>query len=163
MPKKTNSKLQSLRAHGTLHPRPHMVDDPLFHESPFFDPADALQVKYEMLRRVRIEGAAVLHAARAFGFSRPAFYQAARAFERDGIAGLLPAKRGPKGAHKLSDDVVAWALSRLGDDPSLSVQTLADLVLGEFGIEVHPRSIARAIERYEKKRVRLLSNGAVIT
>jgi hypothetical protein len=40
----------------------------LSHE--FFDPRDLVQVKYEMLRRVRIDGASVSQAARDFGFSR---------------------------------------------------------------------------------------------
>jgi len=114
-----------------------------------------------MLRRVRVEGAAAAHAARAFGFSRPAFYQAARSFQSDGIAGLLPAKRGPKGGHKLSDDVLDWVRSKLESDPSQSTQALADMVLDEFGVEVHPRSIARAIARYEKKNALTSSKPSI--
>jgi len=37
---------------------------------------DVVQVKYEMLRRVRVDQVPMARAARAFGFSRPAFYQA---------------------------------------------------------------------------------------
>jgi hypothetical protein len=56
----------------------------------FFDPHDAAQVKYEMLRRVRVDDQPVTAATRAFGFSRPTFYQAHEAFERAGLPGLLP-------------------------------------------------------------------------
>jgi transposase len=151
MPQRTDPKHQTLRAHGTLHARPELVTDPLFCDSPFFDPHDALQVKYEMLRRVRVDGVAVLHAARAFGMSRPSYYQAAEAFERGGIGALLPAKRGPRHAHKLSDDVLVWVRAKLHDAPSLTASELAKLIHGQFGIEVHPRSIERALARAEKK------------
>ena len=47
-------KRQTLRRHGTLNPEPESVTDPLFHGNDFFDPNDLVQVKYEMLRRVRL-------------------------------------------------------------------------------------------------------------
>ena len=50
--------------------------DELFLRHEFFDPRDLVQVKYEMLRRVRVDGASVSQAARDFGFSRTAFYRA---------------------------------------------------------------------------------------
>src|SRR6266571_731409 len=86
---------RALKARGGLHPHPEQVTDPLFAESAFFDPHDGVQVKYEMLRRVRLERRSVSEAAETFGFSRPAFYQAQRAFSSDGLPGLLPRKRGP--------------------------------------------------------------------
>ena len=49
-------KRDALKAQGALHPRPQDVTDPLFRESTFFDAHDIVQVKYEMLRRVRGEG-----------------------------------------------------------------------------------------------------------
>jgi len=68
-----DAKRHILRAQGTLNPRPQEVAHALFQESDFFDPRDLLQVKYEMLRQVRVENQAVSHAAEAFGFSRPSF------------------------------------------------------------------------------------------
>ena len=38
--------------------------------------------------------------------ARPSFYQAQLAFEQDGIAGLVPHKRGPKQAHKLTSKII---------------------------------------------------------
>src|SRR5215469_8633345 len=47
---------QVLTEQGTAHPRPEAVTDPLFYDSAFFDPNDLVQVKYEMLRSVQVEG-----------------------------------------------------------------------------------------------------------
>ena len=93
-----DQKTLELKRTGTLNPRPEAVVDPLFKENPFFDPRDLLQVRYEMLRRHVVEDLSILDAATAFGVSRPTFYQAHAAFNRAGLAGLLPSQRGPKGA-----------------------------------------------------------------
>ena len=80
------AKIQTLRQHGVLNPHPEAVTDPLFRTADFFDPLDLLQVKYEMLRRVEVDKAAVTEAAAAFGLSRPAFYQARQAVAHQGLA-----------------------------------------------------------------------------
>jgi hypothetical protein len=77
---KPTPKHQILRQTGTLNPRPDRVTDQLFTDRDFFDPNDLLQVKYEMLRRVRCDDFTVRQAAQLFGFSRPSFYQAQEAF-----------------------------------------------------------------------------------
>ena len=76
MPQPLDSKAESLRQQGALNPHPQRVVDPVFLRGEFFDPRDLVQVKYEMLRRVRVEGAPVTQVVSAFGFSRPVFYQA---------------------------------------------------------------------------------------
>ena len=68
-------KLEALGQNGTLNARSGNVADELFSSSEFFDPRDLVQVKYEMLRKVRAEGASVTEAAGAFGMSRFSFYQ----------------------------------------------------------------------------------------
>ena len=45
----------------------------MFLASPFCDPRDVVQVKYEMVRRVRVDKVPVARAARAFGYCRQAF------------------------------------------------------------------------------------------
>src|SRR5215468_12730208 len=99
-------KRKHLAASGTLHPTPAKVQDPLFQSSTFFDPDDALQVKYEMLRRVERDGDSVSQAAKDFGFSRRHFYALQHQFAVQGFPGLVPKKRGPKGAHKLTADIM---------------------------------------------------------
>ena len=59
-----------------------------------------------MLRRVRLDKDPVSQSAAAFGFSRPTYYQAEADFQRAGLFGLLPEKRGPHQAHKLTADIL---------------------------------------------------------
>ena len=100
-----------------LNPHPEQVTDPEFLASDFFDARDAVQVKYEMVRKVKAGGAPVTEAAAAFGYSRPAYYAAAAALESSGLEGLVPARPGPRGAHKLTEEILAWAEEQLAADP----------------------------------------------
>ena len=52
----SDAKCVSFRQHGTLNPHPERVKDALFQTHPFFDPRDMGKVKYEMLRRVLVDG-----------------------------------------------------------------------------------------------------------
>src|SRR6266511_3301394 len=137
-------KVEALAAARSLNPHPEAVLDEAFATSPFLDPRDLVQVKYEMVRRVRQEGAAV---AAAFGFSRPSWYAAAAALDQAGLPGLLPAKPGPRRAHKLSAEVVEFVQAHLAADPQTRPGELVDLIAERFGIGVHPRSIERALAR----------------
>ena len=80
-----------------LNPHPEQVRDPAFLASEFFDARDVVQVKYEMVRKVKADGAPVTEAAAAFGYSRPSYYEAAAALERSGLEGLVPAGPGRAG------------------------------------------------------------------
>ena len=143
-------KQQQLRTSGTLNRKPKQVTDPLFHDHAFFDPRDLVQVKYEMLRRVVHDGHSITEAAAAFGFSRPAFYKAKQALEDCGLAGLVPAKTGPRGAHKLNDEVMAFVLASKEHDPELRSRDLVERIAAQFGLSVHPRSVERALKRKKK-------------
>ena len=151
MPKQTpnDPKLETLRQQGTLNPRPRDVSDELFQAS---DARDVVQVKYEMLRRVEKEGRPITEAAAAFGFSRPSFYQAQLAFEQGGIAGLVPHKRGPKQAHKLTSKIMDFLQQIRQEDPSLDSAELVGRVKKRFGVVVHSRTIERGLARHQKKR-----------
>ena len=143
-------KQQQLRTSGTLNRNPKRVTDPLFSEHAFFDAQDLVQIKYEMLRRVVHDGHSITAAAAAFGFSRPAFYKAKQALEECGLAGLVPAKTGPRGAHKLNDEVMAFVLAAREHDPELNSRDLVDRIATQFGLSVHPRSVERALTRKKK-------------
>ncbi len=140
-------KLAALRAERSLNPRPEAVVDGAFRESAFLDARDLVQVKYEMVRRVRVEGEPVSRAARAFGFSRQSFYQAAAALTAGGLAALVPGRPGPRRAHKLTGEVVAFVRERLEAEPSLRSAALAEAIAERFGLRVHPRSVERALVR----------------
>jgi transposase len=145
--KREDPKVEALRAERSLNPRPEAVTDEVFLASGFMDARDVIQVKYEMVRRVRVEGATVSGTASAFGFSRPTFYEAAEALDTSGLAGLVPARPGPQRAHKLTAEVVSFAEGLLDDDPTLSSTDVAEAIGDRFGITVHPRSVERALAR----------------
>ena len=145
--RREDPKVQALRDERSLNPRPESVRDPAFADSEFLDARDLVQVKYEMVRRVEAEGSSVSAAAGAFGFSRQSYYTAAGALAEGGLGGLVPAKPGPRRAHKLTDEVVAFARDRMAADPSLRPGELAEPIEERFGVRVHPRSIERALAR----------------
>lgn len=144
---KEDPKVAALRASRTLNLRPEAVRDEQFRASDFFDARDMVQVKYEMVRRVQVDGEAVSHAAAAFGFSRPSYYEAAAALARDGLPGLVPDKPGPRQGHKLTDEVLDRAEALLAADPALRPADLVEALRDRFGVQVHPRSVERALAR----------------
>src|ERR1700756_3762220 len=86
-----------------LNPHPEQVTDPEFLAS----------------------GPPITEPAAAFGYSRPAYYAAAAALERSGLEGLVPARPGPRGGHKLTEQILAWAGQQLAADPGLRPAQLA--------------------------------------
>jgi len=142
-------KVAALRESRCLNPHPGQVTDEAFLAEEFFDAA------YEMVRRVSVDGAPVTATAAAFGYSRPSYYQAAAALAASGLDGLVPARPGPRGGHKLTGQILAWAEQQLAGDPALKPAGLAGPIAEEFGVRVHPRSIERALARrreYSKSR-----------
>ena len=155
MPKRTDQpdpKTTALLEDGTWNPSPEGIRDSKFQQGEFFDPRDLLQVRYEMLRRVEKDGHSITDAAARFGFSRPSFYQARTALQAAGLAGLVPLKRGPRQAHKLTAEVMDFLRQTRRDDPSLGATELASCVQERFGLVVHPRTIERGLARDQKKR-----------
>lgn len=147
-------KVAALRQARALNPRPEAVIDEAFAAGDFLDARDLVQVKYEMVRRVRLEGESVSQSAFEFGFSRPSWYAAAASLEAEGLPGLLAARPGPRRAHKLSQEVVAFVVAQLEEDPSLRAGELAGAIEGRFGLRVHPRSIERALQRHRSPKSR---------
>lgn len=146
-----SDKASVLRQRHALNPHPEGVRDPAFAgDNPFFDPNDLVQVKYEMLRRVREDGERVTEASASFGFSRPSFYEAQAAFEEGGLPALLPKRPGPRRAHKLSAEVMSVLAAALAEQPGLTSSDLACIAGERFGLSVHPRSVERALKRREK-------------
>lgn len=149
--KREDAKVAALREGRVLNPRPERVVDEAFVASEFFDARDLLQVKYEMVRRVLVDGAPAGRTAAAFGFSRPSYYDAAAAVSAEGLPGLLPQRPGPRRAHKLGAEVMAFMLERLAEDASLRPRDLVPLLEARFGLRVHARSIERALARWRSK------------
>ena len=148
---KPDRKDLALRQQGVLNPHPEQVTDQLFLTNEFFDTRDLVQVKYEMLRRVQSDGQPVSRAAAAFGFSRPSFYQTQATFQQGGLPALMPHKRGPKEAHKLTAEVLAFVRQLRQEEVSLRPAELTARIQERYGITVHPRSVERALVRSQKK------------
>lgn len=147
-----DQKLAALEKTYTLNTHPERVSDLLFTTGePFFDPHDLVQVKYEMLRRVHYDGHAVNATAAAFGFSRPSFYAAQTAWKNAGFAGLIPARPGPRVGHKLTPEIVAFLRKYQLQHPRVSATRLVELLNEQFQLQVHPRSIERALARHAKE------------
>lgn len=148
---RSRDKRAALRRRGCLYEHPERVRDELFSSHEFFDPEDLVQVKYEMLRRVRLEGETVRQAAADFGLSRPSFYAAKERFDEEGLVGLVPEKPGPKEGHKLTKPIVDFLERLTAEEPVLRAPDLANRLRQRFGVEVHPRSVERALGRRRKK------------
>ncbi|KZM70440.1 helix-turn-helix domain-containing protein [Nocardia terpenica] len=144
----TDPKVTELAATRCLNPHPEAVTDAGFAGSEFFDARDVVQVKYEMVRRVRVDGIPVAEAGAAFGYSRQTVYQAAAALDASGLEGLVPGKPGPRGGHKLTAQVCAFAEAQLAEHPEWRAKDLVAPIQTRFGVRVHPRSIERALTRY---------------
>ena len=146
-----DQKEQYLRDHGILNKGPERVRDELFLTNEFFDPRDLLQVRYEMIRRHRVDKVNVKETARSFGFSRPVFYELKAKFEEKGLNGLLPEKPGPRGPTKCVEEILDFVQEKRLQEPALDMEDIILEVSQEFGVKLHQRTIERGIARRKKK------------
>jgi transposase len=98
-----------------------------------------------MLRRVSVEKASVSAATEEYGVSRPTYYQTKAGFDKGGVAGLVPQKRGPRGPHKLRGQALAFVQQQLVAGEPVRARELAKLVRQKFDLNIHPRTIERAV------------------
>lgn len=146
-PTRQDPKAAALARDGVLNPHPEGVRDPLFNANPFFDPKDLVQVRYEMVRRHQNDGIAISDVAETFGVSRPTFYKAQGVLAVQGLAGLVPRQRGPKGGHKISAEVLSFVDEVRAATPELTLPQLIGMIAERFGRDVHRRSLERALAR----------------
>src|SRR6059036_640334 len=154
MPNSPSAKLQALKAAGTFNPRADQVSHPLFQQSDFFDPHDLVQLKYETLRALKADDYSIARAASDFGFSRPTIYQAQSQFQKEGLEGLLPRKRGPKQPHKLKPNVLAHLRELATAQPASSPKELARALRQRFRVKLHPRTVEKALHVEAKRGLR---------
>ncbi len=149
-PDDKTARRESLRRQGLLNPSADAVSDEPFLSQDFFDAADIVQVRYEMLRSVRVGDRSATQAAVEFGVSRATSYQARANYEREGVVGLIPNKRGPRGPHKLKPDVLAFIVSEVEREPDATFEDIAVQLSERFAISIHPRTIERALAGKKK-------------
>jgi hypothetical protein len=68
------------------------------------------------------------------------------------LAALIAHKPGPHGGHKLTPAVLQFIIEARTIDPGVHAQRLAEQVHQRFGVQVHPRSIERQLQRKKKRR-----------
>lgn len=142
-------KTSALRNQGALNPHPDKVRDESFLSYDFFDPRDRVQVRYEMVRRHRVDERPASEVASSFGVSRQTFYITDATFSREGLAGLLPRRRGPKAAHKCTDEVLDF-VEQWHASGSTEKESVVEAIRKQFGVTINPRSIDRAMQRRKK-------------
>jgi transposase len=141
-PVSLESRRQALERAGLVHPRPGAVTAELFGSaSSFVLAADKVQVKYEMLRAVAVDGVTVMAAAAGHGYSRAEFYLVQAAFAERGMAGLVDERRGRRGPTKVTDEIAAFLRDA---PPGHSGAELARQVEARFGVSLHRRTAERA-------------------
>ncbi len=84
-----NNKANSLKVKGILNDNPERIVHSMLLNSKLFDPLDLIQVQYEMLRAVRVEGVSVSEACRLFGYSREYYCRLEQEFNSKGFAGII--------------------------------------------------------------------------
>ncbi len=149
---KPNAKHEALEESGTVNARAAAVHDSSFEKGGFFDSHDLVQVRYEMLRRVSVEGLSITDAVERFGVTRPTFYKVQSDFARAGLVGLLPAKRGPHGPHKITDEVMRFIEQARLDEPTLDGPTLVERIQRHCGVVLHRRTVERFLASTSKKK-----------
>jgi transposase len=154
MPDLSTTKRRALEATGTFNRRFAAVRHELFQRAGFFDAQDLLQLKYETLRAVEKDGYSIAKAATEFGLSRPTIYQAQGQLKALGLEGLLPRKRGPKAAYKLTAEVKSYLEEQAAADPRPGARELSARIWERFKMRVHPRTIEKALKRQGQKRGR---------
>ena len=150
MPDASDSKRQRLRKAGQLNPHPERVRDPRFRDSPFFDPRDMVQVRYEMVRLVRTGQLTFAEAAQRFGVSLPTCFRAAKAFARDGLQGLIPQRTGPRGPHKITPEIVRFVRDHRARHPRTSSTAMVGLVRERFRVRVSRSGLDKALARQRR-------------
>ena len=105
-----------------------------------------------MLRRHRVEGRPVRNVGASFGVSRQAYYKADASFKAQGLPGLEPRRRGPKRAHKFTDEILDFIVRWRAGETGETGENVAEAVQRRFGVTIHPRSLDRALKSRKKKR-----------
>jgi transposase len=148
-----DEKARALRAAGALNTHATALNDPAFRTHPFFDARDLVQVKYEMLRRVQVDGQSITQTTANFGFSRPVFYAAQAALARGGLPALVPQRPGPRRRHKLRPEIHHFLQQVRLEEPTAHLGELAERVETRFGVRLHPRTLERVLGPRPKSQV----------
>ena len=107
------------------------------------EPASAI-----LCPRTKVDGLSVTEAADQFAYTRQGFYQVQRAFEEEGMAGLIEKKRGRRGPVKCTPEVLKFVLGKKQADPELTGRDLTVLLREQQGVAVHRRTIEKIVSGF---------------
>ena len=147
MARRDDAKDAALAASRTLNSDPQNVTDPAFTAGGFFDPADLLQVKYEMVRQVEVDGVPVSAAAARVRVRAPERLQRPGGAGRRRAGRADPGQAGPQGRPQAHRAGAGPPGGPAGAGSPADPGELAAQAAQRFGIQVHPRSVRRALER----------------
>ncbi len=85
-----------------------------------------------------------------FGVSVPTCVRIRRSFREGGLQALAPLRRGPRRAHKVSDEILDFIAAYRSEHGPVGTRRLAPVIEERFGVSLHPRTINKAIERSKK-------------
>lgn len=153
MARQNKVKYARLKQAGLFNEEAERIRDELFleHED-FFDAYDLLQVRYELLRGHLIEGRSVVRLCECYGISRQTFYNLLEKFQEGGCAGLFPQRPGPKGASKLTPEVLSFVCGELERNAEISGAKLSSAIEARFEISVHRRTLEKLLAELRRKK-----------
>ena len=136
-------KEERLKSTHTFNPNYDKINDPTFASSDVLDTRDLLQVRYEMVRSVRIDKDSPKDVASRFGVSEATLRRHIRDLRDGGMIALVPDIRGPKGQHSLNDEEIQYIESYLVKHPDASGGQVHSALVQEKQSEVSKRTIER--------------------
>ena len=145
------NKSKNLKKFGCINPSPEKVKDICFNSNSFFDPEDLMQVKYEMIRKVKTNESNVTQACRDFGFSRVSFYKILKIFDEFGISGFIPKTTGPTKGHKLTPEIHDYIKDIISKPMKISAKEISRIIKDVYSVELSIRTINRCITKIKKK------------
>ena len=140
-------KKDILKKNGTYNKNHSKVIREKFLTGGFYDPVDAMQVKYEMIRDADDADVNISHLSKEYGYTRTAFYNIKAAFSKGGMQALVPSKTGPKAATKLTAEVSADIAVYTTGHPGASAREIQEYLREEKGVAIGKRTIERHISK----------------
>ena len=119
------------------------INDNLFAESDMLDARDLLQVRYEMVRAVKIDKSSATEVAQRFGVSESTLNRNIRALNEGGVIALIPESKGPKGQYSLDEDELKFIDSYLEAHPDATGGQVYSALLKEKQSTVSKRTVER--------------------
>ena len=142
------AKKEILITNGTFNKNHEKVKNIKFKTTPFYDPMDIVQVKYEMLKAAAEDVRGIARIADEFGFSRASFYNIKAVFDKEGLSAFVTGRTGPRKPYKLTDEYQEYIDRYISQNPKASSSEITEKLKKDKGIGISKRTV----ERYRNKK-----------